>query len=136
MRIAALVVTVCLMGCGGISNPSECASDSQCGDDVCARSSECLPRSSVRQLVVQWTINGVAADATSCADHPMLYLQFEGTDYGDTLRLTQVACAAGKFNVDKLPKRYQQVELGFEGTTGDVNAIEAASNQVQFDLLQ
>lgn len=95
-----------------------------------------MARSSVRQLSVHWTVNGVAADATSCASRPMLYLEFEGADYGDTLRFTQVECSAGKFPVDKLPKRYLQVELGFEGSTGDVTAIDAASTQVQFDLFQ
>jgi hypothetical protein len=136
MRIAAVLVA-CLAGCSiATGGGSECHDDSQCGDDVCARSGECMPRSSVRQLAVRWTVNGVAADPTSCANLPLLYLEFEGADYGDTLRFTQVVCSTGLHTIDKLPKRYLRVELGFEGTAGDTTAIDAASTQVQFDLFQ
>jgi hypothetical protein len=136
MRIAALVVTACLAGCGGVTTSAECQNDSQCGDDVCTRTGECLPRSSVRQLAVQWTVNGVAASATSCAAHPNLYLKFEGADYGDVFPVQPVACSAGKYNIDKLPRRYMQVELGFEGSTGEMSTIDAASTQIQFDLYE
>lgn len=136
MRIAAFALLACLAGCSLTSgSSSECNSDSQCGDDVCARSGECLPRSSVRALTVRWTVNGTAASAATCTS-AHLYLQFDGTDYGDTLRFAPVECSTGSFLIDKLPKRYLQVELGFEGGAGDVSSIEAASALVQFDLSQ
>jgi len=47
-----------------------------------------------------------------------------------------VACSQGSFFVDKLAKRYQQVELGIQGGTGTVLAIDPASAQTQFDLFQ
>ena len=113
---------------------SECHSDSQCGEDVCARSGECLARSSLREVTIKWTVNSAAANSTSCSAHPNLYLQFDGTDYGDTLRFAPVVCRAGSYLVDKLPKRYVQVELGFEGSTGDVSSIDTTTTQIQFDL--
>ena len=135
MRFAALALAACLGGCSlTAGSGSECHSDSQCGDDVCARSGECLARNSIREVLVKWTIDSAAADAVSCAEHPNLYIQFEGTDYGDTLRFAPVPCRAGQFKVDRLPKRYVQVELGFEGSTGDVSSIDASTTQVQFDL--
>jgi hypothetical protein len=138
MRIATLVVTACLAGCSltPTGSVSECNTNAQCGDDVCASSGECLARSSVREMIVRWTVNGVAPDPASCASHPSLYLQFEGADYGDTLRIASVPCIAGAYQVKQLPKRYLQVEVGFEGHTGDVSAIDSASPQVQFDLGQ
>jgi hypothetical protein len=47
-----------------------------------------------------------------------------------------VVCGQGLFHVDKLPKRYQQVELGIEGTSGNALSIDAKTAQAQFDLLQ
>jgi hypothetical protein len=137
MRIAALVVTACLAGCSLTSGGggSECQVDPQCGDEVCANSGECMARSSVREYLVRWTVNGVAANE-ACANLPNLFLRFEGTDYGDILPFAPVACSAGQLRLDKLPKRYQQVELGFEGSTGEVSAIDAGSTQVQFDLIR
>lgn len=133
MRIAALLVTVCLAGCSLTpSGSSECQNDSQCGDDVCAESGECMARTSVRQLTVRWTVNGMAASA-ACAGQPKLFLRFEGADYGDVL-YASAACSDGQVKLSGLPKRYQQVEIGFEGSTGDVLSIDAASTLVQFDL--
>src|SRR5262245_21438049 len=106
MRFAALALTAGLAGCslaGG--SGGECQSDSQCGDDVCSRSGECLARSMVREVTVKWTVNGTPASLSSCAAHPDLFLQFDGADYGDTLRFAPVPCREGSFFADKLPKR-------------------------------
>jgi hypothetical protein len=135
MRFAALALAACLGGCSlTAGSGSECHSNSQCGDDVCALSGECLARSNIHEVVVKWTVNSAAADGVSCSAHPNLFLQFDGTDYGDTLRFAPVACHKGSYIVDRLPKRYVQVELGFEGSTGDVSSIDATTVQVQFDL--
>jgi len=138
MRIAAFALMAGLVGCSLTPSGSggECQSDSQCGDDVCARSGECLARSNIRSVTIKWTVNGVAADASSCTAHPDLYLQFDGADYGDTLRFAPVPCREGSFFIDKLPKRYMQVELGSEGGASDVSPIDKATAQAQFDLFQ
>jgi hypothetical protein len=137
MRYAAFVLIACLAGCSLTSagTGGECVSDSQCGDDVCTRGGECTARSNVRSVMVKWTIDGVTASATSCSAHPDLYVQFHGADYGDALRFDPVACSQGQFFVDKLPKRYLQVELGAAGGTGNVTAIDASA-QARFDLFQ
>src|SRR5262249_18385617 len=135
MRFAVVALAASLAGCSLTpGSGGECASDSQCGDDVCARTNECLPRSSVEQVMVKWTMNGAAADATTCPSHANLYLQFDSSDCGDPLRYAPVPCRQGSYFIDKLPKRYVQVELGFEGHTGDVSSLDAATGQVQFDL--
>ena len=140
MRFAVLALAgvTSLGGLAGCSlTPSggvECHSDVQCGDDVCARSGECLTRSSVREVTIKWTINGVAASAESCAAHPDLYIQFYGDAYGDTLRVP-VSCRDGSYSATAVPKRYLQVELGVDGGTADVSQIDA-SGRVQLDLFQ
>ena len=137
MRYGALALLAWLAGCSLTSSSGgECVNDSQCGDDVCARSGECLARSNIRSVTIKWTVNGVAADAASCTAHPDLYLQFDGADYGDTLRFAPVPCREGSFFIDKLPKRYVQVELGSEGGASDVSPIDKATAQAQFDLFQ
>jgi len=134
MRFVALTLAACLWGCSLTPTTNECHSDSQCGEDVCARSGECLARSAIHEVVIKWTVNSAAANATSCSAHPALYLQFDGSDYGDTLRFAPVTCREGQYRVDRLPRRYVQVQLGFEGTTGDVSSIDATTTQIQFDL--
>jgi hypothetical protein len=140
MRYAALAVVVCLGGCSLASSGSECNVDSQCGDgdDVCARNGECLARSSVRGVTVNWTVSGVAAGASTCMAHPTLYLQFDSPDYGDSFRFAPVPCKVGRFFIDKLPRRYNQVEIGVEGGAGagDLSFIDTATAQAQLDLFQ
>jgi hypothetical protein len=137
MRIAAIALAVCLVGCSLTSGSGvECRSDAQCGDDVCAASGECLARTNVRDVTVRWTVNGTAADVSACTTHPDLFIQFDGSDYGDTLRFAPVPCREGQFHVLNLPRRYVQAELGFDGSTGDVSSIDSSSQQVQFDLYQ
>ena len=137
MRYAGLALMACLAGCSLTSGTGgECVNDSQCGDDVCTRGGECMARSSVRSVMVKWTIEGAAASATTCDTHRDLYLQFNGTDYGDSLRFEPVVCSQGSFFVDKLAKRYQQVELGIQGGAGTVLGIDPGTPQVQFDLFQ
>ena len=137
MRLAALVLVACaalLPAC--LPQPTaECGSDVQCGDDVCARTGECLARPSVREVTVRWTVNGAAADAASCTTSD-LYIQFDGAEYGDTLRFSPVPCQAGSYVVDRLPKRYVKVELGVVGGTGEVSPIDSAMDRVQLDLFQ
>jgi len=144
MRFAALALVVCLAGCSLTSsgNGGECTSDAQCGEEVCARTGECLPRASVRDVTVRWTVDGAPADTASCASRQDLYLQFDGSDYGDTLRVAPVACSDGSGRISKLPKRYVRVELGTEGGASDVLPISTGSSaaagdtaaQAQFDL--
>ena len=141
MRVAALALASCLTGLVGCSltgtgNVVECRSDTQCGDDVCASSGECLARTAVRDVTLRWTVNGSTADVSSCTAHPDLFVQFDGSDYGDNLRFAPVPCREGQFHVIKLPRRFVQVELGFNGSTGDVSPIDATSQQIQFDLFQ
>jgi hypothetical protein len=136
MRYAGLALMACLAGCSLTSGTGgECVNDSQCGDDICTRGGECVARANVRAVTVKWTVEGTAASVTSCGTHPELYLQFNGTDYGDNLRFEPVVCSQGSFFIDKLPKRYQQVELGVQGGTGTLLSIDAGA-QASFDLFQ
>jgi hypothetical protein len=128
----------CLTACSLTSSGDaggECATDAQCGDDVCAPNGECVARANVRSVTVKWTIDGSSAAAAACASHRELYLQFDGPDYGDKLRYVPVPCEQGQYRVEKLPKRFEQVEIGFEhGGPGDIATIDATTSAAQLDL--
>lgn len=129
----ALALMTALAGCP-TSSGGECNSDPDCGGgDVCARDKMCAPASSVRPVTLTWTIGGAAANATTCATKPDLFITFIGRDASDTIGFTPVPCKIGQFLVDKLPDRFREVELGVEGGASQVRAI-GSSNAVAIDL--
>ena len=122
----AIAVLGSLAGC---PNPTggECEIDNDCGGaDVCARDHMCTAASAVRAVSATWTIRGAAANTTTCGTHTDLFISFIGSDFGDKLGFAPVPCKLGQFSVDKLPIRFKQVELGVEGGTSDVRALNAA----------
>jgi hypothetical protein len=122
-----------LAGCPKDSPPAECMADSDCGTQVCARTGECLPATSVEPAKVTWTIRGSAASPTTCAQSPELYIQFDSQDPQDIFGYAPVPCDPGQFLVDKLPKRYIQVEMGIDNRFLDAQPIDATGH-ASFDL--
>lgn len=112
MRTALLVVL--LASCGPPSG-GDCEVDSQCGgNDVCARNGECTD--TARSVRVTWTIRGMPANAASCAQSANLFIVFTGPGLNDQFGYEPVPCASGVFTVDKLPRRFNAVELGVRST--------------------
>ena len=127
-----LVALVLLAGCPR-QHDSTCMVDTDCGGEVCARDGECLPASDVRSVKVSWTIRGMPANATNCSTTPDFYLQFDGTTLQDIFGYEPVPCMAGQFTIDKLPNRFQQVEIGTDSRTFDVTVIDS-SGMATFNL--
>jgi hypothetical protein len=128
----ALVLAL-LAGCPSASPQGECTVDSDCAGGVCARTGECVSPSSVRPVKVTWTIRGSAASPSTCVNSPELYIQFDSLDPQDIFGYSPVPCDPGQFFVDKLPKRYVQVEMGVEDRFLDATAIDALGS-ASFDL--
>jgi hypothetical protein len=137
MRAALPLLMLSLAACPGLNNGgSECAVDSDCGGDICARDHACHPASEVRGVLTQWTIRGQPANDISCAGAQSLYIRFESTS-DDSLGFAPVPCNLGQFNIDKLPTRFGRVELGVD--EGDVrhSAVTRAidsEGRAQIDL--
>ncbi len=131
----ALAVLVLCAGCPSSDSHDGlmCETDSQCGGDICARDGECIAASQVRQVKITWTIDGQPASATTCGPAPSLYLQFDGPTFQDTFGFAPVPCMQGQFTIDRLPKRFDQVELGADGGFNQVTGIDS-SNSASFDL--
>jgi hypothetical protein len=111
--------------------------DSSCGGDglVCARDGECLPAAGVRSLLVRWTIHGGAASATACGSTPSFQLYFDDSSSGDEFGFAPVPCMEGQFTLDKLPIRFDQVELLTDPDGGYLGAANITSaDSVSFDL--
>lgn len=134
MRFLLIALGVAASGCLGPSNSGECNVDAECDSgDVCARDRMCTSAASVRAVTVTWTLRGAAADATTCAPHPDLFLTFIGRDHTDTLGYAPVPCELGRFFIDKLPDRFRDVELGVDGGASQVRSIGSGST-VAIDL--
>jgi hypothetical protein len=134
--LAALLAAVALAGCGGDGTGAACTQDTDCsGGQVCARNEQCDAKSDVRSVKITWTIGGMPASSQTCAGQPSLYLQFDSPYYGDDFGFDPVPCQQGQFNIDKLPKRFDDVELGPDGGALLEAPIDPADDPVSFDLM-
>lgn len=130
----AALALLLLAGCPDSHDGQGCEADADCGDDICARDGECTPASEVRQVKITWTINSMMANATTCAGHDSLYLQFDGPMFEDTFGYAPVPCMQGQFTIDRLPRRFDQVELGPDQGVFTQTAAIDANDMASFDL--
>jgi hypothetical protein len=98
--VALVIVALSSTGCPG----SRCEQDADCAGEVCTRTGECLAADFVREVQVRWTLRGAAPSAMTCAAFEPLGIEFRST-VEDKLTFSPLACAAGLFTVDKLPRR-------------------------------
>jgi hypothetical protein len=132
VRLIALLVL--LSGCPSNTSSGYCETDTDCGGgQICARDMECIAPGDTRGVKATWTIGGAAADATTCASMPNFYINFYGADPQDAFGFAPVPCMQGQFFIDKLPTRFDQVELGADGKFDLVRRVDA-SGMTAFDL--
>jgi len=135
MRAAPLVLLLALAGCPLSGRSGECEFDQDCdGDNVCGRDSICHLPSDVRAVRAVWTVAGQAANTTTCAATPQLYISFLSANDGDNLAYSPVPCFAGQFSMDKLPNRFTRVELGVDDGSGHDFADIDSDGVAAFDL--
>ena len=117
-RASSRVVVVMLFGalvasgCAPDTAGPECSVDSDCGEGVCTRNGECTPPANVRGVTVNWTIRGETPTASTCSRSPDFYIDFLGSSADDLWSYDPSPCRAGRFFVDKLPRRFDRVEIG------------------------
>lgn len=121
---SAALLAACPAGGG------DCNTDGQCsGGEVCGRDLSCTSAGSVREVRTTWTVRGAPASTASCELHPQLYINYLGPGFGDVIGYAPVPCHLGQFTIDKLPTRFDQVELGPAagparfGTIGPTNVV-------------
>jgi len=121
-----------LTGCFGDGFPQECETDRDC-DEVCARNHECADADEVRAVRVTWTLSGRPANDATCASARQLAITFYGPAFDDQFGFSPVPCSAGLFSVDKIPKRFDAVDLG-KLNVGATYAKLDASGTAAIDL--
>jgi hypothetical protein len=86
----------------------DCTTDDDCGGGrVCARNRQCQPPDQVHAVNIRWTVDGVAADATSCAGIDQLEVGYQiGDDDTSRVVFVPVRCEIGAFPNDKWPTAY------------------------------
>lgn len=124
LGIASIALASSISAC---SSAAECELDSDCGSGVCARDGACTTSDDVRSVKTTWTINGAPASEGACRGLP-LYIAFADDDTGETLEFDPVPCALGQYLIDKLPRRFDSVEVGVDvdGGPWDATTIDAA----------
>ena len=122
---AALLLLVaapagCLTGSGG-----ECSSDGDCAaGGVCTRTDECVPAGSAIRVVVRWTVNGQAPTTSRpepCAEVGELEVIFRDPG-GRPESYRPVPCDLGQTVYDKMPPRFESVEVRAMDRSGDLLA--------------
>ncbi len=137
----ATLLLCLLAGCpapsDGYQIPSDdagsCTADSQCGNQVCARTGECLAASQVRVVHVTWTVSGKPANNATCANSPELEVEFY--DAADRAHgYAPVPCTAGTYTIDKLPTRFYRVRMALIDTDGGGRGNIDPSGNATLDL--
>lgn len=132
MRLLALLLV--LPACPSNTQGGPCEQDLDCsGGQICARDMECIAPGDTRGVKTTWTIGGQAASATTCGTMPDFYINFYGANPQDAFGFAPVPCVQGQFFIDKLPTRFDQVELGADGSFDLVRRVDP-SGMVAFDL--
>jgi len=131
---ATLLGTLALSACTS-NDGAECRVDADCGGGVCARNGECSAPADVRAVTVDWTIRGEAASPETCSRSPDLYIDFLADTAADLWSYDPAPCQAGRFFVDKLPRRFDRVEIGnLDETWYEIDAI-GPDGTVTLDLM-
>jgi len=134
MRTLALAASIAMAGCP-VSGPSYCDRDDQCtGGLTCARSQECLAAAEIRSLTIRWTVDGQPDTAAQCGALGLTDLTITFFDAAGPLSFAPIPCSGGLFTVDKLPVRFDQVELSTYDRDGRpyaaMNALGPQDEQV------
>jgi hypothetical protein len=121
--LLALVPSACLAGEG-----EPCARDADCSaDGECTRTGECVADGAALRVAVRWTVAGQAptpAAPQPCAPLGELEVAFHDPG-GDTASYRPVPCDLGQVTYDKMPPRFDSVEVLAYDRSGDtVDSVE------------
>lgn len=129
IRRPALLALVVLGLPGCLAGEGEpCATDADCAaDGECTRTGECVADGAALRVVVRWTVDGQAptpAAPQPCA--PLGELEIVFHDPGqETTSYRPVPCELGQSVYDKMPPRFESVEVVAYDDSGDmVDAVE------------
>jgi len=144
LRAVLLVLLTAPAGCLGGAGV-ECSSDSDCpaGREECTRTGDCVKAGSAIRVEVHWTVNGEAptpSQPEACAEVGELAVTFSAPAPAQPQSYRPVPCALGQTVYDKMPPRFESVELVAYDRSGNVldsaedRLARSGETAVQFDL--
>ena len=144
MRLHPAILPVLLAtGCfyGTASDPAECKTDEQCAG-VCTRTGECVAESNIVDIRISWTVNNTVVSPASdaaCRDVNMLSVHFVDFRTDPDVVYRPVPCNLGLITYDKMPGRFDRVELTAWDTSGREldrasSPIVAGDNNIEMNL--
>lgn len=141
MRASLLLRCVCAAGLAGmlagcVLGGARCDSDADCDGALCARNGECA--GAVVFVRALWTVDGQPPTEARCAPHPWLSVTFEDDGY-DRLTYEPIRCTLGQITFDRMPGRYDRVELVARDAEGAIvtrhrSAIEPPGVVIQWNV--
>lgn len=142
---AALPLLLALLAQAGCLSAGQCVVDSDCaGGGECTRTGECVQAGGSVRVTVSWTVNGDAptpgrAEPCTSASIDELEIRFRDRD-GESENYRPVPCELGRTVYDKMPPRFDSVELRAYGADDELLASAEApltasrENDVELDL--
>jgi hypothetical protein len=131
--VTPLGLRLCLLSCGlilagGCLRGEHCRQDADCGSEAeCTRTQECVEAGSALRVVVRWTVNGVAPTPSApepCRSIAELEIRFLDPG-GDLENYLPVPCPLGRATYDKMPPRFQSVELiAYDRDEDELDSVE------------
>jgi hypothetical protein len=121
MRLG-LLLPLLLAAPGCQTGSDECATDGDCGGGECTRTGACVASGTALRVVVRWTVGGVAptpSQPDACTPLGELEVDFHDPG-GDPEEYRPVPCALGQVVYDKMPPRFESVEVLAYDASGDV----------------
>jgi hypothetical protein len=117
---------------------NRCSSDAQCRDGaLCAHNSTCMAASELRTVHVNWTVDGMPANQTVCDPLGQLEIEFGTNQPVTTAQLTfsPLACAEGKFTIDKMPMAWTAVKISGREIDAKSGTIDAVTGETTLALV-
>lgn len=129
IRRRALLLLLLLAPPGCLAGEGEqCSTDADCASDgECTRTGECVPDGAAVRVSVQWTVGGqTPSPAAPQPCEPLGDLEIVFHDPGEeTTSYRPVPCELGQAVYDKMPPRFESVEVVAYDSAGDmVDAVE------------
>jgi hypothetical protein len=136
LTLAAGLAGLTVLG-GCVLGGTRCESDGDCDGELCARNGECTSELVFVRAV--WTVGGQPPTEASCAPHPWLSVTFEDRDYDEGLTYEPIRCTLGQITFDRMPTRYDEVELRARDAEGELvtsyrSAIVPPAVMIDWDL--
>ncbi|MCG8423869.1 MAG: hypothetical protein MJE77_38725 [Proteobacteria bacterium] len=140
MRAIILLAIVLVVTSACLPRDPDCSVDSECATGrECTRNGECVLAGTLISVRITWTVHGQPPDEALCAPVGEFAVKFVDTDTRENLVYRPVPCTLGLINFDRMPPRFDKVELIAYSARDRVldrasSPLSSPADEVDFDL--